>query len=86
MRERLVALKLQRDQIAKEIGELQNCMESSTPTITPEKVVRIGSLLRDKLYEGSPEFQQAYARLLLDEVRVTEKEIRISGPKSVLAR
>jgi site-specific DNA recombinase len=49
-RERLVALKLQRDQIAREIGELQNRIGSSTPTITPEKVTRIGGLLRDKFY------------------------------------
>ena len=86
MRERLVALKLQRDQIAKEIGELQNRMTSTTPTITPEKVARVGGLLRDKLYEGPPEFRQAYARLLMEEVRVTDEEIRISGLKSVLAR
>jgi site-specific DNA recombinase len=86
MRERLIALKLQRDQIAKEIGELQNRMASSAPAITPERVARIGVLLRDKLYEGSPEFRQAYARLLLDEVRVTDEEIHISGSKLVLAR
>ena len=86
MRERLVGLKLQRDQIAREIGELQNRMASSTPTITPEKVARVGGLLRDKLYEGAPEFRQAYARLLMDEVRVTDEEIHISGSKSVLAR
>ena len=86
MRERLVGLKLQRDQTAKEIGELQNRMASSTPTITPEKVARVGALLRDKLYQGPPEFRQAYARLLMEEVRVTDDEIRISGSKSVLAR
>jgi site-specific DNA recombinase len=86
MRERLVGLKLQRDQIAKEIGELQNRMALSTPTITPDKVARVGGLLRDKLYHGPPEFRQAYARLLMEEVRVTDEEIRISGSKSVLAR
>ena len=86
MRERLVGLKLHRDQIAKEIGQLQNQMASSTPTITPEKVARVGGLLRDKLFEGRPEFRQAYARLLMDEVRITEEEICISGSKSVLAR
>jgi hypothetical protein len=52
MRERLVALKLQRDQIAKEVGELQNRMAASAPTITPEKLARIGGLLRDRLYAG----------------------------------
>jgi site-specific DNA recombinase len=86
MRERLVTLKIQRDRIAKEIGELQNRMASAAPTITLEKVARVGGLLRDKLFEGHPEFRQAYARLLMDEVRVTDEEIRISGSKSVLAR
>jgi hypothetical protein len=51
MRERLVTLKLQRDRIAKEIGELQNRMASLAPTITPEKVARVGGLLREKFYE-----------------------------------
>jgi site-specific DNA recombinase len=50
MRERLVALKLQRDQIAREIGELQHRMASSAPTITPEKVDRAGGLLRNGSY------------------------------------
>ena len=61
-------------------------MASASPTITPEKVARVGGLLRDKLYEGPSEFRQAYARLLMEEVRVTDEEIRISGSKSVLAR
>jgi site-specific DNA recombinase len=52
MRERLVALKIQRDRIAKEIGELQNRMASCAPAITPQKVALVGELLRDKLYEG----------------------------------
>jgi site-specific DNA recombinase len=44
MRERLVTLKLQRDRIVKEIGELQNRMASFAPTITREKVSRVGGL------------------------------------------
>jgi site-specific DNA recombinase len=43
-------------------------------------------LLRDKLHNGPPELKRAYARLLMDEVRVTDEEIRISGSKAVLAR
>jgi site-specific DNA recombinase len=87
MRERLVALKLQRDQVAKEIGELQNRLASSTPRITPEKVARVGGLLRDKLYEGPPGVPAglrppAHGR----SPGVTDEEIRISGSKSVLAK
>ena len=43
-------------------------------------------LLRDKLHHGPPDLRQAYARLLLSEVRVQPDEIRISGSKAVLAR
>ena len=42
--------------------------------------------MRDKLYGGHPEFRRAYARLLMEDIRVTDEEIRISGLKSVLAR
>jgi site-specific DNA recombinase len=48
-------------------------MASLAPTITSQKVARVGGLLRDKLYEGPPEFRQAYARLLMDEVRITDE-------------
>ncbi|WP_127077136.1 hypothetical protein [Rhodomicrobium lacus] len=35
---------------------------------------------------GSPEFRQAYARLLMREVPVKDKEIRIAGSRAILAR
>jgi len=54
-------------------------MASLAPTITPEKVAQVGGLLQDKLYEGPPEFRQAYARLLLDEVLVSDEEIRTAA-------
>ena len=61
-------------------------MASDEPTITPEKVERLGLLLRDKLQYGSAELRQAYARLVIGEVTADEREIRISGSKAVLAR
>ena len=54
--------------------------------ITPAKVERLAILLKDRLFNGEPELRQSYARLMMREVRVTHKEIRISGSKSVLAR
>ncbi len=86
MRERLIALKLKRDELGKEIADLQKRMGSSEPTITPEKIERVARVLHDKLYSDDGDLRQAYARLLMDEVRVTRDEIRISGSKSVLAR
>ena len=75
-----------RDEVGREISDLQKRMASGEPRITPEKVGRLAVLLRDKLYDGPPELRQAYARLLMDEVYVSEEEIRISGSKAVLAR
>lgn len=86
LKERLIGLKLQRDEIAREMGDLQKRAASGEPRITPEKVARLAVLLRDKLHGGPPELRQAYARLLMDEVVVSDKEIRIGGSKNVLAR
>ena len=86
LRERLVGLRLQRDELASEIAQMQRLMTSGAPTVTPEKVGELARLLRDKLHNGPPEFKQAYARLLMREVTVADNEIRISGSKSVLAR
>ncbi len=86
LRERLIALKLQRDETAKEAADIQKRITSGTSVITPTKIIRVSELLRDKLYNGPPEFRQAYARLILDEVSVTDEEICISGSTAVLAR
>ena len=86
MRDRLVGLKLQRDELARDLSDHQKRLALGDPVLTPQKIERFGRLLRDKLYDGPPELRQAYARLLLQEVAVTGQEIRISGSKAVLAR
>jgi DNA invertase Pin-like site-specific DNA recombinase/predicted DNA-binding protein len=85
-RERYTGLKVRRAELESEVAALRKRMSSGEPIITPEKVARLGVLLREKLNSGAPEFRQAYARLLLDEVTVNDQEIRISGSKDVLAR
>ncbi|KAB2766091.1 recombinase family protein [Brucella anthropi] len=86
LKERLLGLKLQRDELANEIRELQERLSSSEPEITPEKIRRFADLLRDKLRNGTPEFRQAYARMIMREVSVDDEEIRISGSKAILAK
>ena len=86
LRERLVGLKVQRDELATEARELQTRMTSGEPTITPQKIAQFGTLLRDKLSAGPADLKRAYARLALSEVTVTDDEIRISGSKAALAR
>jgi site-specific DNA recombinase len=86
LKERLLGLKLQRDELAVEIADLQQRIATGEPEITPEKIERFAVLLRERLLNGTPEFRQAYARLLMREVTVKDREIRISGSKAALAR
>jgi DNA invertase Pin-like site-specific DNA recombinase len=86
LREKLPALKFRRDELAREVADLQRRITVDEPTITPEKVQRVAMLLKDKLQHGPAELRQAYARLVIGEVSVDDKEIHISGSKAVLAR
>ena len=86
MRERLVNLRFRRDELAEQISDLARRLAMAEPMITPVKIEKLALLLRDKLHHGPPDLRQAYARLLLSEVRVNDREIRISGSKAVLAR
>lgn len=62
LKKRPLALKLQRDELAIEIRNLQQRLSSNESEITPEKIERFATLLREKLLNGTPEFRQAYAR------------------------
>jgi site-specific DNA recombinase len=86
LRERLIGLKLRRDELAKDASDLHRHIASGAPQITPDKIGKVAVLLREKLRYGPPELRQAYARLVMDDVSVTDEEVRISGSKSVLAR
>jgi len=85
-REQLASNKIRRDEASRQIDEMRSQMSSGEPILTPEKIERVAALLNDKLHNGPPDLRQAYARLLVDEVRVTRDEIRIIGSKAVLAR
>jgi site-specific DNA recombinase len=86
LRDRLVGLRLQRDELFRDIDDYQRRLSLGGPTLTLEKIEQLGLMLRDKLYDDPAELRQAYARLMLQEVAVTRDEIRISGSKAKLAR
>ncbi|WP_409561755.1 recombinase family protein [Hyphomicrobium sp. MC8b] len=86
LRERLVGLKVRRDELGAEVADLQKRLANGEPAITPDKIAAFAALLSDKLQNGPPDFRQAYVRLTMQEVSVGDKEIRISGSKALLAR
>lgn len=86
LKERLIGLKVRRDELAQDISERQKRATSGEPVVTPAKIEKLAALLRDQLHNGPPELRQAYARLVMREVSVRDKEIRILGSKAALAR
>ena len=86
MRERLVNLRFRRDELIKESADLNRRLSSAEPLINPAKIEKFARLLRDRLRDGPGDHKQAYVRLLLNEVRVGDEGVRISGSKAILAR
>ena len=86
LKERLIGLKVRRDDLAQDIYELQKRVTSGEPVVTRIKIETFAALLRDQLHTGSPELRPASARLAMCEVSVKDKEIRILGSKAALAR
>ena len=60
LRERMIALRFRRDELAAEITALSQRLASADPTITPDKVRKLGMLLSKQLHRGEPELRQAY--------------------------
>ena len=69
-----------------EAVDLEKRMGNGEPAITPDKIAAFAALLSDKLRNGQPDIKQAYVRLIMREVSVGDKEIRISGSKAIPAR
>ena len=86
LRERLVSLRLRRDEAARDASELRRRLSEGEPEITPAKIEALARLIKDNLEYGSPDLRQAYARLVLRQVEVLDQTIRITGSKALLAR
>ena len=84
--ERLRKHKANRARLNDEIGLGTRPASAGPLTITPSKLERISGLMRDALKSGDIEFRRAYLRMFVHRVEVSRREVRISGPKSALAR
>jgi site-specific DNA recombinase len=84
-RDRMVKLRFRRDELADEINTLNWRLSAATPAITPEKIKALSDLLRAQFRSEDPKLRQSYAKVLPEEVRVTDTEIRITGSKKHLA-
>ena len=77
----MVALRFRRDELSTDITDLNRRLNEERPDITREKLKTLSNLLRRQFDSGDHQVRQAYARLMLDEVRVWDGEIHVTGSK-----
>ena len=70
LRERLVALRMQKAELERDIERLQASVQTGQATITPDKLKALSVAMQKRLAEGPPELRQAYLRLILDSVTI----------------
>lgn len=83
LRERLAALKLDRDR-AKAALERIDAVASPAAAIAPELVGRFGTLMRENITSGEIPFRKAWLQSIVDRVEVDDDVIRIVGDKAML--
>ena len=86
LRERFAQLRLQKDELDRDIIRLQDSLLKGGVTISPEKLQALSVQMRRRLAEGPPELRQAYISLILSRVVVDRSEVRLEGSKAILDR
>ncbi|WP_456303676.1 hypothetical protein, partial [Acetobacter tropicalis] len=83
LRERLDALKAQRDE-ASRLCAMAEAPALVVPTITDEMIERFSCDLRAKLADGPVAMRKEYLRAIVDRIEIDDGEIRIFGRKDRL--
>lgn len=86
LRDRLVALRMQKAELDRNIERLQVSVQTGQATITPDKLKALSVAMQKRLAEGPPELRQAYMRLILDSVTIDQHDERLEGPPVVLEK
>ncbi|MBF0270441.1 MAG: recombinase family protein, partial [Alphaproteobacteria bacterium] len=86
LKDRINELKTYRDGLKEKIDLLTRQINGTRKAITPEKLERFSQEIRDRLFNGTPEFRRAYLRLFVNRIELDDREIRIQGSKSRLAK
>jgi hypothetical protein len=77
LRGRLIALRMQKAELDRDIERQQASVQTGQATITPAKLKALSLAMQKRLAEGPPELRQAYMRLILDSaVRFAAKRTR----------
>jgi hypothetical protein len=86
LKERLVALRLQKTELEQDIVRFQEAQQAGTATLSDEMLGTLSVAMRKRLVEGPQELRQAYMRLILENVVVGHHDVHLEGSPAVLER
>lgn len=90
LRERLVALRSQKAELVRDIGRLQDNLQTGELQLSPANMKTLSMEMRKRLVDGPPELRHAYERLLLENVTVDDDCVRLDlrrrGPSNMMGR
>jgi len=73
-----------REALLSEIASLKRQHQAPLNILTPQKIEAVAKILNKRL-TGSSEYSRAYLRATLNEIRVTEDFLRLSGARKSMA-
>jgi len=86
LRERLVALRLQKAELDRDISRLQESLRTGQAELSSEVLKTLSLEMRRRLADGPPELRQAYMRLILERVTVDHDVVRLEGSPAILEK
>lgn len=66
------------------IDTIEAQLERGSRRITEETIDRFGGMLSAKLHENDPQLRSSYMKMFVSDVRVSDREIVVSGPIAAL--
>ena len=85
LKEQIAKLRADRERAHSALERIENQGAAAT-RLDPDKLARLGQLMRSNITEGEVPFRKADLRSLIDAVEVDQHVVRIHGSKSVLER
>ena len=86
LKDRLETAKAARHAAAERVRLLDRPQAVGASLITPDKIHRLATALREAMRNGDVAFRKAYLRLFVDQVIVGDDAIRVRGPTEALAK
>ena len=82
----LASIRAQRINTEADIAVLERQLDAGDRRITPSIIAKFGDLLDRKLRGPDPKVRREYLHLLVDQLEVGDREIRITGRNAMLER